>query len=122
MSTPSLVAIVDDEAPIRAALNSLVRVLGYQAVEFDCAEAFLASAAYNHSQCQCLIVDVQMPGMSGLELLDKLKNEANPLPVIIISAHFESKTKQKPDGALCMLSKPFSAEQMIACLDEALSA
>jgi CheY-like chemotaxis protein len=80
----AIISIVDDDESVRAAMSSLIRSLGYEAREFDSAEAFLASP-HRHDTA-CLIADVHMPGMSGLDLQDVLLAGERVLPIIFITA------------------------------------
>jgi len=115
-----MIAIVDDDASVREATKSLVRSLGYEAATFCSAEEFLGSAQLNTAAC--LITDVRMPGMSGVELQDRLIAEGHCLPTVFISAFSDERVKQKvlESGALGYLRKPFDESRLIACIDTAL--
>jgi FixJ family two-component response regulator len=103
----SLVAIVDDDESFKNALQDLIESDGLSALSFDSAEQFLNSEARH--KAACLIADVRMPGMSGLELQAKLKAEPWPIPIIFITAHgdAEMRTLALRDGAVEFLTKPF---------------
>jgi FixJ family two-component response regulator len=103
-------------------MTSLVRSLGYEAQAYGSAEDFLASPA--RSDAACLISDVQMPGLSGLELQQRLVAEGGRLPIIFITAYPDAQVQQAAlqGGALCFLSKPFDGNALIACLERALNA
>lgn len=123
MDTPNLlIAIIDDDASLRLALVGLVRSLGYRATGFGSAEEFLA--ADSASQSACIVTDIQMPGLSGIELKLKLNQDGNPAPVIMITARTEQGLRDRAfaSGAVCVLQKPFAAETLIACLEKALAA
>jgi FixJ family two-component response regulator len=123
MDTPDpLIAIIDDDASLRLALVGLVRSLGYRATGFGSAEEFLA--ADNANQSACIVTDIQMPGLSGIELKLKLNQDGNPAPVIMITARTEQGLRDRAfaSGAVCVLQKPFAAETLIACLEKALAA
>jgi FixJ family two-component response regulator len=115
-----MIAIIDDDASVRAATYRLVRSLGYIAHTFVSAEQFLRSSQLNGT-C-CVISDVQMPGMSGIELQNLLQTQARKLPIIFITAFPEASVRAQAleAGAVCFLSKPFDAEILIEYLDAAV--
>jgi FixJ family two-component response regulator len=115
-----MIAIIDDDASVRAAKYRLVRSLGYIAHTFASAEEFLRSSQLNGTSC--VISDVQMPGMSGVELQDFLQTQARKLPIIFITAFPEASVRAQAleAGAACFLSKPFDAEILIEYLDAAV--
>jgi FixJ family two-component response regulator len=119
-STP-LISIVDDDESIREATKGLVRSLGYHAATFASAEEFLSSDRVNDTHC--LITDVQMPGLSGVELQRRLIAQGRPKPTIFVTAFPDEKTRARAmtAGAIGYLSKPFSEESLIECLDTALN-
>ena len=106
MSQRAVVSIIDDDASVRAGINRLVRSLGYVARTFQSAEQFLRSPELDTSSC--LIVDVQMPHMSGLELQHVLRSRKRDLPVIFITAFPESDVRAQAleHGAIAFLAKP----------------
>ena len=85
MSEAPLISIVDDDALARDGIHELVESLGYRAVTFNSAEYFLQSRVIGETTC--LITDVQMPGLNGLELQEALKSQRNQTPVIVITAY-----------------------------------
>ena len=115
-----VISIVDDDASVRVATNRLVRSLGYIAHTFASAEEFLASSQANDT-C-CMIADVQMPGMSGIELQSHLLAQGRRVPIIFITAFPEESTRTKvlSAGAVCFLSKPFDAGTLIKYVDAAV--
>jgi FixJ family two-component response regulator len=117
-----VIAIVDDDESFRRATTSFIRSLGYGAAAFDSAEAFLESDRIQDTDC--LITDVQMPGMTGIELQDRLVAQGSRLPVIFITAFPEMKARAQAlaGGAVGFLAKPFNDQRLIACLNEALTA
>src|SRR5262245_19660939 len=121
LSKVPMIAIVDDDESFRRATASFVRSLGYVAAAFGSAEAFLTSDRIRDTDC--LISDVQMPGMTGIELQGQLIARGHHLPVIFVTAFPEVKTKGRAlaAGAVGYLDKPFSDQTLIACLNEALS-
>ncbi len=102
-----LVAIVDDDESVQSALQDLIESDGLSTVCFDSAEQFLDSEARH--KAVCLIADIRMPGMSGLELQAKLKAERCRIPIIFITAHGDAETRilAMRDGAVEFLTKPF---------------
>ena len=115
-----VISIVDDDELSRDAISRLIRSLGYATATFASAEEFLHSGRV--SETACLVSDVQMPGMSGLELQDWLKARGPQLPIIFITAFPETEARRRAlaGGALGFLDKPFSEETLMACLDQAL--
>ena len=116
----AVVSIVDDDESVRAAMSSLVRSLGYEALVFASAEAFLASPRI--SDTSCLIVDIQMPGMSGLDLQSELQARRSAIPVIFITAFPEERIRRRAEaaGAVGFFGKPVDGHTIIKCLDLAL--
>ncbi|MYM24898.1 response regulator [Duganella sp. FT135W] len=115
----SSIAIVDDAAAVRVGLRSLLRSYGYTVDVYECAEALLAGGAFN--QHHCIITDLQMPGMSGIELLEQLRRDGSQLPVILMTAFPEAALRKRAfqSGASCFLSKPFEANDLLLCLKQA---
>jgi FixJ family two-component response regulator len=116
-----LVSIIDDDDSLREALVGLVRSLGHRANSFASAEAFLAAGGQGESDC--IVADIHMPGLSGLELTRKLANNGCAAPVILITARGEPGLQERAaeSGAHCILLKPFPADALISCLDSALA-
>jgi CheY-like chemotaxis protein len=110
----SLISIVDDEACVRESLSSLIRSVGYKAEDYPSAENFLTDGKWDETAC--LILDVRLPGMSGLELQRRLA-EMEPVrpPVVFISGHATAKdqTWATRSGAVAFLNKPFSDESLL---------
>jgi len=102
-----LIAIVDDDESVQRALQDLIESDGLSALCFGSAEQFLDSGARH--KAACLIADIRMPGMSGLELQAKLKAERCPLPIIFITAHGDAEMRIRAvgEGAVEFLNKPF---------------
>jgi FixJ family two-component response regulator len=117
-----MIAIVDDDASVCRALKRLIRSLGMDAETFGSGEAFLGSAAAQPpAQADCLILDLQMPGMSGLEVQARLAEGS--LPIIFVTAHDEAGARELAlrSGAIAFLRKPFDDEALIIIINEALS-
>ncbi len=117
----SLICIIDDDDSLRVALVGLVRSLGYRAEGFPNAAAFLSQNAWRDADC--VVTDIHMPGLSGIELRDRLKAEGCAAPVIMVTARTEPALREQAfaSGATCVLQKPFSAEALIDCLQRALA-
>ncbi|WP_131835211.1 response regulator transcription factor [Ancylobacter aquaticus] len=115
-----MIAIVDDDESVRIATESLIRSFGFKTNVFSSAEAFLASSTMRETHC--LISDVQMPTMSGLELFDVLRSRGAELPVIFITSFPEERVRRRAQaaGALGFLSKPFDADTMMSFVFQAL--
>ncbi|HEY8226007.1 MAG TPA: response regulator transcription factor [Pyrinomonadaceae bacterium] len=108
-----LVVIVDDDRSVQSALKDLMESAGLSARCFGSAEEFLESDQRN--QTGCLVTDIRMPGMSGLDLQEKLKAEGSRIPMIFITAHSDAKIKMQAmsAGAIEFLSKPFDDEVLL---------
>ena len=117
-----MISIVDDNKSMRDATDGLVRSLGYRTATFDSAEEFIGSGRLNDTAC--LITDVQMPGLSGLELQDHLITQGQALPVIFMTALDEEAVRERAfrAGALGFFCKPFDEDELVECLDRAMTA
>jgi FixJ family two-component response regulator len=120
LSTKTIIAIVDDDQGFRDALTSLIRSLGYRVEAFSSAPAFLASR--NIRNTSCLIADVQMPAMTGVELYSRLVESGNAIPTIIVTAYPEDSVRVHAlnAGIICYLSKPLDADELLVCIRAAL--
>jgi FixJ family two-component response regulator len=120
MRSSSLISIVDDDESNREATKGLIRSLGYQAATFSSAEEFLQSGSVDNTSC--LIADVQMPGLSGIDLQRDLIARGVEMPTIFITAFPEEGTRRRAltAGAFGYLSKPFSEDSLLECLSSAL--
>jgi FixJ family two-component response regulator len=121
LNKPAVICIVDDNERFGRATGRLISSLGHAAAVFFSAEEFLKSDRLD--EAACLIADVQMPGMSGIELQTHLAARGHRLPIIFITAYPEAKTRQQAlaSGALGFLAKPFNEDELISCLDRALA-
>jgi FixJ family two-component response regulator len=120
LSKLPLVAIIDDDESVRATTDSLVRSLGHVVHTFASAEEFLQSSRLD--DFACILADVQMPGMSGVQLQDHLHARGYVVPFIFFTAFPDEKTRAQAlaAGAICYLTKPFGGDSLIQCLQAAL--
>jgi FixJ family two-component response regulator len=114
------ISIVDDDKSVREATKMLVRSLGYATATFASAEEYLVSGRFGDTAC--LITDVQLPGMSGVDLQSHLMAHGRCPPMIFVTACPEASVRARAldAGVFGFLRKPFSPESLIACLDRAL--
>jgi FixJ family two-component response regulator len=112
----TLISIVDDDALARDGIKELIESLGYKACTFVSAEDFLESGMI--AKTACLITDLQMPGLNGLELQEALRSQGCCIPIILITAFPNEKHRNRAleGGALGFLSKPFDESSLIQCL------
>jgi FixJ family two-component response regulator len=120
MSNLPLISIVDDDDSVRESLSGLIRSVGFGARVFASAEEFLNSDRL--SDTDCLILDVRMPGMSGIDLQRQLAGGPMSIPVVFITAHGdeEARVRALNGGAVDYLLKPFSEESLLKAIDTAL--
>jgi FixJ family two-component response regulator len=116
-----IVVGVDDDFRVRESIESLVESAGYEPLVFSSAEEFLRSGIL--AGATCLITDVRMPGMDGLELQRRIRLERPELPVIFISAHFDDEIRQRAlrGGAIEFMHKPFDAGHLLEKIQAALT-
>ena len=116
----NLISIVDDDESVRRTTKLLVESFGYQAAVFESAKSFLKSDQLYDTAC--LVVDVYMPGMSGLQLQSHLAAEGRFIPIIFITAYGdqESRCQAVQAGAVAFLDKPFSDQQLLKSIRSAL--
>lgn len=109
----ALVAVVDDDAAVCAAISSLLRSAGYRCTTFDSAGSFLASGRLN--QTDCILLDISMPGMNGLDLHLELIRMMHPAPVIYVTATHDAALRERAlsQGAAAFLAKTFEGEQLL---------
>jgi FixJ family two-component response regulator len=121
LSKVPVISIVDDDESVLESTKELVRSLGYIAATFSSAEDFLKWNRLDDTSC--VIADVQMPGLSGLELQSRLTDAGRHVPIIFVTAFPNDRTRARAmkAGAFGFLSKPFSDESLIGCLDRALA-
>lgn len=116
-----IVAAVDDDFRVRESLESLIESAGYKPVVFSSAEEFLQSGAL--AAAACVITDVRMPGMDGIELQRRIRRERPDFPIIFISAHNRDEIRQQAldEGAVDFLYKPFNATDLLAAVQSAVA-
>ena len=120
LSKDVMISIVDDDESVREATKELLRSLGYAAAAFASAEDFLQSEQL--STTDCLISDVQMPGLSGIDLQRRLIADGHRMPIIFITAFPDERVRARAlgAGAIGFLTKPYREESLIECLGQAL--
>jgi len=120
MARASLISIVDDDDSFRTSLASLIRSVGFQALSFASAEAFLSSTRARDSEC--LILDVRMSGMNGLELQRQIMVAGWRLPIIFVTSHVDDNARAAAleAGAVGFLYKPFRDDELLNAMDAAL--
>jgi FixJ family two-component response regulator len=116
----SVIAVVDDDQSVREALENLISSVGFEVKLFASAEDFLDSET--SLQTDCAILDVRLPGISGLELQQRLATYEQSIPVIIITAQGDGQIEDKvvAGGAIAFLRKPFKEDVLLAALESAL--
>lgn len=116
-----MISIIDDDALARDGIRELVESLGYESLTFVSAEHFLESGSVDKTNC--LITDIQMPGLSGLELQEKLQAQGYRTPIILITAYPNEQQRNRAlgAGAIGFLCKPFEERSLIECLDQAMN-
>jgi FixJ family two-component response regulator len=122
VSRELLIAIIDDDDSFRMALVDCLGSLGYGARGFASAEEFIGWEA--GASCDCVITDIHMPGMSGLDLGRLLAGRRSEVPVIMVTARSDPgvDAHAEASGAICLLRKPFETDALIGCLEKALKA
>jgi FixJ family two-component response regulator len=120
LSTVSVISVVDDDASVRMATSKFLRSHGYLVQAYSSAEDFLRSGRLNDTSC--VIADVQMPGMSGVEFLTMVRAQGHGVPFIFITAFPDETTRARAlqAGATCFLPKPFAGPTLIDCVVVAL--
>jgi len=119
MSLPYRVFVVDDDPVVLDSLQLLLASAGLETEGFSSADALLASP--DLARAGCLVVDVRLPGMSGLELVRRLRFEGRGIPAVMITGHFEAlaDAQAEADGILAVLHKPFTADELIHWVERA---
>jgi FixJ family two-component response regulator len=116
-----LISIIDDDESMREAIKGLMRSLGYRVEAVASAQEFLSSRHVRRTSC--LIADMQMPGMTGLDLYQRLSTSGKPIPTILITAYPDDGVRKRAlsAGVLGYLSKPFDEDDLLACIRSALT-
>jgi FixJ family two-component response regulator len=114
------IAVVDDDRSVREALENLISSVGYEVDLFKSAKGFLESTAIHDADC--LVLDLQMPGMSGMELQQKLREQGRGVPIIFITAHGDNTARGEAlaAGAVAFLDKPFQEEVLLGAINSAI--
>jgi two-component system response regulator FixJ len=114
------VGVADDDESMREALESLLKSVGFRTAIYASAQEFLNAGEC--SSLDCLVLDVRMPDMDGLELQQKLIELNNPIPIVFISAHSEKSEKERAiaSGAIDFLEKPFSEDSLLGAIEAAI--
>jgi FixJ family two-component response regulator len=117
---PHLIAVVDDDASFREAMADILLFWGFGVESFDSAEAVLACSGLDGFDA--FLLDVQMPGLSGLQLIDRLRKDRVTAPVILVTSCNDAATRRQATraGVLSLLGKPFNADELIGLLRKAL--
>ena len=115
-----IISIVDDDESIRAGTRALLRSAGYEVLTFASAELFLESGALRNTRC--IVLDVRMPGIDGLELQRRLNGAKSSVPIIFFSAHDDNASRKRAidAGAADFFQKPFDATVFVAAIEAAL--
>ena len=118
----SFVSIVEDDPFVRASTRRLIRSFGYAVEAFSSATDFLVSPPLGETAC--LIADINMPGMTGVELHRRLTEAGRRIPTILMTAYPDDavRTRALADGVLCYLKKPFADDELLRCVRLALNA
>jgi FixJ family two-component response regulator len=121
LSKQYLIALIDDDGSFRTALYESLLSLGYSVNAFASADEFAASS--DESSYDCIITDIHMPGMSGIELMKTLAARGSRVPVIMVTARAEPglEARIEASGAICLLKKPFETKALIGCLQRAMT-
>jgi len=116
----ALIAIVDDDEWVRKSLERLIKSAGFRTQTFASAEDFVAAST--RDETACIILDLRLPGMSGLDLQARLAAEHNLVPIVFVSAHDEQETRAQAlqSGAVAFLAKPVNDQALLDAIDLAL--
>jgi FixJ family two-component response regulator len=122
LAQTSLISIIDDDISVLEATTTLLESYGYATAAFTSAQKFLQSQQF--ADTTCLLTDVRMPGMSGIDLQERLIGADHQIPTIVMTAHVDEHVREAAlkRGALAFLTKPVDAERLISCLESALAA
>lgn len=119
MHSPPTIAIIDDDQSVRESLIDLLEVLGFSPTSYESAIDFLASAS--ESDADCLLLDISMPGMNGVELNAELKSRSIAIPVVFMTGHAQEAIISEAKSAGTCLFKPFGGQELKAAIEDAIS-
>ena len=121
MPSRPLVAIVDDDQSLRDATSNLLQAAGFSTATFADAESFLQSTG--GPRAACLVTDMRMPGMSGVQLHQHLVASGAPIPTVLITAYASdaARARAREAGIVCCLAKPFAPDELLECVRKALA-
>lgn len=116
---PSRIALVDDDAPMRRSVADLLESLGFAVQIYESAEAFLAAET---APAECLLLDIELPGMSGFELLERLSAANSSIPVVMLSGHAspDARHRARQLGALAFVAKPLNPDELVSAVQRSL--
>lgn len=121
MTVLATVYLIDDDPSVRRGIGRLLRSAGYDVITCDTSEAYRALATYRKPSC--LLLDIRMPGMTGLELQRALHEEGSHPPIVLLSGHVDAATKEwaMSEGAVAVLSKPVDYDTLVNAIELGLS-
>ena len=119
-NSQGVIAVVEDDFGMREALTRMLKAAGYEARAYGSAEAFLECGSF--ADLRCLVVDIHLPGASGIDLQRRLEEDGQERPVIFITAHDTERLRREAEelGAIAFLAKPFEGRQLLDAVGEAL--
>ena len=117
---PRRIAIVEDDESLRAALTGLLRSAGFAVDGYRTAEHFLASG--REASADCIVTDIQMPGLSGIDMAERLRAAGSQVPMVMITARNDPALEERAlaSGAVCLLRKPFEADDLVRRVEGAI--
>jgi FixJ family two-component response regulator len=121
MTDMSTVYLIDDDASVRRGLGRLLKSAGYDVITCDTPEAYLALTSYKKPSC--LLLDIRMPGMTGLDLQRALHEDDSHPPIVLLSGHVDAATAERAlsEGAVAVLSKPVDYDTLVKAIELGLS-
>jgi two-component system, LuxR family, response regulator FixJ len=118
-----MIFVIDDDSPVRDSLRVLLEIAGHAVEDFPSAETFLASSVFTERDC-LIVADIHLAGMSGIQLLEKLRGDGNPIPVILITGRLAAAitTRAEAAGVLAILQKPVDTALILKLVENAARA